>query len=1359
MAVRNVRWIDFEVKNANKTEAFEKMCTHIFCRTYHLCASDIVQDYNQPGLEIFPVKVNDEFIGFQCKYCEDSKGFYSQVYDSINTSLSIYPELTKIIVYTQLKLSGSLRKNSVRKKIEKLGEKNNCKIEFFCNVQFELELSKNSDIYDFYFSNEKIERLFRDSISIKERDFLLSHKYFDLKLTFMKETKVMSLFQEDLKKPGIYLFEGRAGTGKTEILKKIFIIYEQMYFNTISNKTKDECNEICIKPIFIRFREINTNDLLSRVNSIKMQYKITDDSCKFAYFFDGVDEINTNDFFGCVSTIKNISQSQDTYSIFFTSRLDSSNYFVLLKEFNDILKYTMGALDENDKKSYINMYSSPEDKEKILDVTRRNSQMFNDIFSLNILCSNSKDISNDITIVELIDFDIKTLEKLYYNKINMLNLLNPKNICIRKIMSQISYEMSFKSTLKISIKKMQELIANIYPGIDYISVNTIIEILLMMFFDVREDYVTIETYAMFKHKRYYEYFLYIYLKDVIYNDPFILRDLDIFSKREFFISFLLTQEIKEAHKNVDLYKIYYVGFIISRLTKDYCSFYFNKWINEKTINDFNEITYYDKSYVDYLCLLNEDEIKTIIYNKELLFNSFINSHNNSKLLFTYYLLHEVDLSYLYKDIIVDFEDYNEEYAYYILYEYITLKIDFDEISKYIIKCLDSIPLLSEKKYISNIRNGANYNSRIIIKYLIEHEMDNFLNFIITDEVTAERFDKLCYIMLDDNISWIFSSINDNDDNIFKKAIKSKISAFSNDEIYYGIFAVDYLINKHKKESSNIENYISEFNVNHLMTWKDNETVLSILSNSLSKDIRYYHSEYHYVACVKEILFFYKKSEEEKCIKDLLSVLNEYIFECSNFFTYDISIFISNVMCKLNFESANIKNFIENVSRNRINKFAFIYNVFCVNKYLFVQTFDCNFISLLYEESKNYLIEYDTLSQKHIMFSNMLSLYDKDLFYKNILKSFDYNIFRPNYSKENIVSVREPMALYLLSQKKLLDENEKSHYLKRNLLQLDVIRDTCYKSYFPDMLKYLYNSFAPIYEYNFKYDTPERVPLELNLNSALKKFSKEFIDAEEYKDYNIHSFDFWCECVQYLKENNNMGWIYEFLEKNYYPSFYATNISQIAFLIIGALIKCDMKDSRFLEFITSHISSEGYFQLMFAFFYSNDYDIAKKMFESIYNLVDVMIYYDRKHCESFDYPIKLNKKIMNIVYNSQRSDYIFTDFDELLLYQKNPDIYIKIPTYSSEGEYEWEDFNEKWAEFYGHKAKMGRYYIYYKNHIIDYVPVLSVDGARAYIPLMDPVTGEYDEKEYKFVQLLCDKDRIDQYIWQAKFNINRDKTDL
>lgn len=1348
MAVKDISWLDFEVKNKNKEEAFEKLCTHLFCRINHVSINEIEQDYNQPGLEIFPVKIKNKYIGFQCKYCENSTKFYQQAYDSVSKALSYYPNVNKIILFTHLKLSGSFRKNSVKKKIENLCKSKGCEIVFFANVKFDEVLSQYPDIYEYYFSAERIDGLFIDSVSINDRNFLLSDKYYDLKLTFNEHINKFSSLENEFRKAGIYIIEGKAGTGKTEILKKIFIDYEEMYFDFIDNKIKDVNINFCVKPIFIKLREINTNDLLTRITSIKSEYRISTESCKFVYFFDGIDEISTEKFIECLSTIKKLKDNEEkTHAIFFSSRLDSTNYFILQNEIQAV-KVSINLLEEIDKENYIMKYAPSQDIHKLFGIVKNNKQMFNDVFSLNVLCSNSSEVVEDTTIVELIEFNIRNMAKLYYRKINLLNLPEPKINCIKEIMIKISYEMSKSTSLKISIKYVQTIIMELYPSLDYQQMNKILETLIMMFFDIREDYINGDTYAMFKHKRYYEYFLFLFLKNNVYEDPFILRELDIFSQRELFVSFLLTQEMKEAHKNEDLFKVSYLGLILSRLSKDYCRQYFNKWINEDMFDDYNEITYYDKTYIDYLCLLNEDEVKGIIENNEMIFNSFINSHNNALFLFSYYLKNKTDLSYLFKEVNIKFEDFNEEYAYYKLYEYMLNKISFDDLVGYIFNLLDSLPLLSEKYYISCIKNDCNYNLTIIIKYLIEYEMDSIIKIISDSKMNSDRFDKLCFILIKDEISWVFPKAIDELDNMFIKAVESRIDEFSSDRKYYGIFAIDYLIHGQKKANDSIEKYISHFNVNHLMTWINNEPVLSILSHSLNKQVNFYHSEYKSVAAIKNILLSYKKSEEVKCIQKLLDILNEYIFNESNFFTYRVSIFISNIMSYLKFDTLNVKYFIDNVPTTKINKFAFIYNIFRINKSYFKQVFNQDYIILLYNESKTVLEEYDSLSQKQVMFSNMISVYDKDSFYINISKSLNYNIFRPHYNKENLISIREPMALYLMIQKGLLDAQEQEHYLKKNLLQFDVIKETLYRSSHPEMLKYLYDKIKPIFDYSFNDDTSAIIPIELKFDSSLQEFDEEFLNTDKYEDYNISSLDFWCDVINYLQKNNKMDWIYSFLKRNHYPFFDANCISRIGYLILAAIIKCYHKDTSFFEFIASNMSSEAYFQILFTVVFSSEYSLAKKMFKAIYNLTDVMVFYDRKQCNSFDYDIKINRKIMNIICNSRQNDWISTDFEEGLLYQKDPDIYIKRP--DSFGEEDgWRDYREKWLEFYGHIAKIGTFYIYYKNHIIDSVNILSVDEGRAYIPLINFASGEYKESDYRFVLLICEKQLVDEYIYHAR----------
>ena len=78
-----------------------------------------------------------------------------------------------------------------------------------------------------------------------------------------------------------------------------------------------------------------------------MKYHLKDDSCKFAYFFDGVDEVSAKDFINCINSIKEVASYLDTFSIFLTSRLDTMNYPLIETRLDKVQKYSIASLGIN----------------------------------------------------------------------------------------------------------------------------------------------------------------------------------------------------------------------------------------------------------------------------------------------------------------------------------------------------------------------------------------------------------------------------------------------------------------------------------------------------------------------------------------------------------------------------------------------------------------------------------------------------------------------------------------------------------------------------------------------------------------------------------------------------------------------------------------------------------------------------------------------------------------------------------------------------------------------------------------------------------------------------------------------------
>ncbi|WP_180904055.1 hypothetical protein, partial [Flavobacterium chungangense] len=88
--LQKISWDTFKIKNENQTKSFEDLCYHLFCREHNL-SNGIKADFNQAGLETYPIKSNitSKIIGFQAKFFEPSIS-YSQIEKSIKKALSNY---------------------------------------------------------------------------------------------------------------------------------------------------------------------------------------------------------------------------------------------------------------------------------------------------------------------------------------------------------------------------------------------------------------------------------------------------------------------------------------------------------------------------------------------------------------------------------------------------------------------------------------------------------------------------------------------------------------------------------------------------------------------------------------------------------------------------------------------------------------------------------------------------------------------------------------------------------------------------------------------------------------------------------------------------------------------------------------------------------------------------------------------------------------------------------------------------------------------------------------------------------------------------------------------------------------------
>ena len=1349
MSIRIVNWKNFEGKNPNYTEAFEKMCIQLFCREYKISSYDFSQDFNQAGLEIYPVNANGELIGIQCKYCENSDSFYDEAYDSLLTAFKYYQGLSKIIIYSQLKLTrklsivGKIRKNDRRKKIEDLCQNNNCKVQFFTTTNFNESLSKNEDIYDYYFSNERVKDMGLDDISLDERLFLNSDSFVDLRLNGEKlSSRINDFYSIKEDDCNIFLIDGKAGSGKTEVLNKIYLLFETKYVKNLD----DEKNQI--KPIMIRLREVENLDIQIYIDQKLKKYGLTyDGDTKFSYFFDGLDEIFTANLNGYMSYLIRLSKSNKTHSIIFTSRLDSINRSILLNTFPEIKKFKISDLTLEERNEYIEKQSLKEDVDLLKKIVSLNSVVYNEIFSLNILCRHSKKVSEKTTIADLIDLQVESIFAMNSTRIANLNLLNVKTNEIIQILKKVSLKMANDKVIYILYRDFQEIVIAHIKHNNYKMINDIIENIVMMFFDFKDNINTNESILMYKHKRFYEYFLSLYIRENMYENPFILRELGVFSQKSFFINFVVIEELKKARKEQSFYKNTYIKLLLSRIGISYLE-QSNSFVDDQYFNEYSDICFFDKHFVESMCMLSKNEIKDSIQDGNLFWSSFLKSNNNFYLLYKYYLTNRIDLIDVYNEEEINkfIESHNEKDVYFLLYNFMKGAITFSKIKNIVIDALATIENIFDADYIDNEVFGAVPFLREILNYLLIYQPQYLIEIIEDARVDDINFNKVVYILLFNENSWVFSTIDECYSNLKESLIKrcDKIKDFKN---YICLYAANYLLHKKKNSDQFVLEYIKKKNIDHISTWKDDESLLSILSMSTIDETKYYHEEYKIVSKIKNILFFENDKKKIDVMHEVLRTLDSFTYSWSNFFRMNLSKFLGYFFCFNSFDSSSIKMFVENAS-NRINKVVLCYEIYLNNVDLFKKTFNISIIEKIYNDVDLDDLDYSDVCQTLVMFSNMLGVFDKNKFYEKISLALNYCVFRPNDSKENLICQIEPLVLYICLKHDIITREEMSDLLKQNLLQYRFSKKALYKSNYPNYLKFLYNELNPEYEFSFGYNDEESEPQDEYPDSTKKSFDEEFLISKNTKIYDTGSFDFWCECVKHLELISDFSFAYEMLDESYFPSFINSSITA-NYHIIGAFFKYNADIINLFDYIDNSFGAYVFYQILIAYAITGNANAAREMLYSGFKLINCMTFIDEKHYKSQDIKVKLDRKIMFIVQNSDSNDYTDVDYYTAKLYDKDPNLCIVQLEES-------DPFSCEFTKFWGKTAFKYHFEIKYYNHVITDFYLLNVDGGKCFLPLINDIDCTYEYDSYRYALLYSDKSLVDDYLKQVKLNFERKK---
>lgn len=151
-------WDIFKAKfSENPQENFEWLCYVVFCEE-HNQPNGIFRYKNQSGIETDPIQIDNDVIGFQSKFYEGSLSDHKDdLIDTLEKSKSNYPNITKVILYTNSEFGQGKGKNPPKAKTEAENKAANLGITIEWRTKSYFETSKilqnNPNIASYFFTN------------------------------------------------------------------------------------------------------------------------------------------------------------------------------------------------------------------------------------------------------------------------------------------------------------------------------------------------------------------------------------------------------------------------------------------------------------------------------------------------------------------------------------------------------------------------------------------------------------------------------------------------------------------------------------------------------------------------------------------------------------------------------------------------------------------------------------------------------------------------------------------------------------------------------------------------------------------------------------------------------------------------------------------------------------------------------------------------------------------------------------------------------------------------------------------------------------------------------------------------------
>lgn len=1366
--MNTIDWKLFEIKNSNPTKAFETLCRNIFLRQYKVSSHAFSANFNQAGLETEPVLFDGKRYGFQCKYSTSENGtaLYKEVYESLDKAVSIHKNLDTIIVYTNIDIQPNVSEaeldsstQSYRIKIARLGQKNNIKIFWFLKENFESALNEdnNYDLYRAFFSSQDTNGLLNSAITYDERTFLTSSQFIDLPVN---DTKFSSI-QNEILSNQLSVVTGAAGTGKSELLKKLYLEAEAKYKSSL--KQVPAPNNVQI-PIFIRLREcINGNlETLLRDRLNDFCINIANNQNPYIIFLDGVDEVPTIDFHNVISFI--LYHNANSHNSFvLSSRLNTPNLTMILRDL-EIKIYTIDDLKTDDVELYFNSLNDPEKSKKLTDVKSANPAFLDDIadiFSTVLLSENITQIDDKTTKVDLIKLNAEQ-RILKHSKLLSINLPEPKVFSITSILASASEKMQRSGIISISRSELQDIIRIKFPNCSYLEVDHIIDVVCELFFDVSPAQDLQVRYS-YKHKRYFEFYLYTAVKNVFYDNPSVLRELRLLSNRDFILHIFLIQELKENTLSANLEKVLTLRFFEAYLSNDYLRGEVSPWFSdEKFLISSSESFSYSSELRRYLCTKQIEDFKDFLRIDPLHIRGFLTLDNYYSFVKEYYKVNGVDIRETLKEFYTISDDQLLKAKDKDVYSYLYCMCVIDNVPiADVYKSIVSSELTVRDNDLDYYPTSTNHSDFVIAFF--ELAVDYFYDWVLKaiETLSINHLEVLCYILLRvKNLKHIIRNagqLSPLSQALCNRITQSESESYeTNTNVLYGVLT-GYVI-----QENSIQIRAQKSNTGHYQTWRRNIELNSYTLMLLKESP--YHADYKLGITLRQIIHEYYSERKNEILSAVLTEINKYNLIYQNRFSYNTACFVGEILSTLDFSDTEIRQFVVELKKYRsvISIFQVLYIIMLKNPPRFKAVANPNIITLEYVEASKDISYYDFNSDLGYQYATMMSQFDifkADALFENAVNN---SIFRPIFRHEDMIDFHLPKCLLNVYNNRWLSDEEIEVSIKRMYSILKVAKETLDSGGDETYFKYAIEKCCPYLKDmldDLSAVKPENPDQLIGWESGGSTIIVKDLTPDNLSQYynckvdgiNYSSRPVWEELIRFeYSQNNQLSLLYETLENNYYPHNRFSKINK-CFPIITAILLSNMQtQTQAVDFIMKHAGRMGLVNIIEALTFMGEDTLGKQCFYQLLRMCEAMVYPSGKHKEDAITSVEQNSSLIRKVCNSKPKDWNTDDENCVMTYIPDHKVTIKWDSYE-----EYEPFREEWATNHpDSNARSVNYYLFYGETLIKKFELVYVDGYRALLPMPNYETKHISRTDYQFSCLVNSSIKmLNEYIARSRLVVD------